>query len=112
MSYYVEDKARLQKSGVAELDPDRRIIAMAEKPSEPKSNWCVPAFYCYTREDSRLIEKGIEDGCGVDAPGSFIAWLCGQTSVYAWEMPGKRYDIGNLASYEEVKKIFDEKSGL
>ena len=112
MSYYVEDKARLQKSGVAELDPDRRITAMAEKPADPKSNWCVPAFYCYTREDSRLIEKGIEDGCGVDAPGSFIAWLCGQTDVYAWEMPGKRYDIGNLASYEEVKKIFDEKSGL
>lgn len=111
MSYYVEDKARLQKSGVAELDADRRILAMEEKPAEPKSNWCVPAFYCYTREDSKLIQKGIESGCAVDAPGSFISWLCGQTKVYAWEMPGQRYDIGNLESYEEVKKTFSEKYG-
>lgn len=106
MSYYVADKARLQKSGVAELDADRRIVSMVEKPAEPKSNWCVPAFYCYTREDSHLISKGIECGCGVDAPGSFIAWLAGQTAVYAWEMPGKRYDIGNLESYEEVKRVY------
>ncbi len=109
MSYYVADKARLQKSGVALLDEDRRIISMEEKPAEPKSNWCIPAFYCYTREDSKLIQKGIESGCAVDAPGSFISWLCGQTAVYAWEMPGKRYDIGNLESYEEVKKTFSEK---
>lgn len=109
MSYYVSDKARLQKSGVALLDADRRILSMEEKPAEPKSNWCIPAFYCYTREDSKLIQKGIESGCAVDAPGSFISWLCGQTAVYAWEMPGKRYDIGNLESYEEVKKTFSEK---
>ena len=108
MSYYVADKARLQKSGVAELDADRRILSMEEKPAEPKSNWCVPAFYCYTREDSKLIRKGIEEGCGVDAPGSFISWLSGQTTVYAWEMPGSRYDIGNLESYEQVKKTFSE----
>jgi glucose-1-phosphate thymidylyltransferase len=106
MSYYVADKARLQKSGVAELDADRRIVSMVEKPAEPRSNWCVPAFYCYTREDSHLISKGIECGCGVDAPGSFIAWLADQTSVYAWEMPGKRYDIGNLESYEQVKRVY------
>jgi len=106
MSYYEGDAAKLRKSGVAELDADRRIFSMEEKPAEPKSTWCIPAFYCYTREDSKLIEKGIENGCGVDAPGSFIAWLCKQTAVYAWEMPGKRYDIGNLESYEEVKRSY------
>ena len=47
--------------------------------------------------------------CGTDAHGSFISWPCGQTSVYAWEMPGKRYDIGNLESYETVKQIFEGK---
>ena len=106
MSYYEGDAAKLRKSGVAELDADRRILSMEEKPAEPKSTWCIPAFYCYTREDSKLIAKGIENGCGVDAPGSFIAWLCKQTAVYAWEMPGKRYDIGNLESYEEVKRTY------
>lgn len=43
---------------------------------------------------------------GVDAPGSFIAWLSAQTSVYAYEMPGRRFGIGNLASYEEVQKTY------
>ena len=45
----------------------------------------------------------IAAGCGTDAPGSYIAWLCGVTEVHAMEMPGKRYDIGNLESYEKVK---------
>ena len=52
------------------------------------------------------MEKGIESGCGTDAPGSYIAWLCQQTPVYAMEMPGKRYDIGNLASYDAVQKEY------
>jgi glucose-1-phosphate thymidylyltransferase len=39
----------------------------------------------------------------MDAPGSYIAWLCTQTAVHAMEMPGKRFDIGNLESYEKVK---------
>ena len=106
MRYYEANEARLHKSGVIEVDENDRILSFEEKPAQPKSNWCVPAFYYYTKEDSRLIKKGIESGCGTDAPGSFIAWLCGQTQVYAWEMPGRRYDIGNLESYEEVKKTF------
>lgn len=108
MRYYEADEARLHKTGVAEIDADGRILSMEEKPAQPKSHWCVPAFYFYTREDARLIQKGIESGCGTDAPGSFIAWLCGQTRVYAWEMPGHRYDIGNLESYEAVKRKFNK----
>ena len=106
MRYYEADEARLHKTGVAEINEDGLILSMEEKPAEPKSHWCVPAFYCYTREDARLIKKGIEAGCGTDAPGSFIAWLSTQTKVYTYEMPGHRYDIGNLASYEQVKQTY------
>lgn len=104
MRYYESNEARLHKTGVAEINEEGLILSMEEKPAEPKSHWCIPAFYYYTREDARLIKKGIEAGCGIDAPGSFIAWLCGQTRVFAWEMPGRRYDIGNLESYEAVKQ--------
>ena len=106
MRYYEASEARLHKTGVIEIDANDGILSFEEKPAQPKSHWCVPAFYYYTREDSRLIKKGIESGCGTDAPGSFIAWLSGQTQVYAWEMPGRRYDIGNLESYEEVKQNY------
>ena len=106
MRYFEADEARLRKSGVVEIDATDRILSMEEKPAAPKSHWCVPAFYYYTREDARLVKEGIESGCGTDAPGSFIAWLQARTRVYAWEMPGRRYDIGTLESYEAVKRIF------
>ena len=106
MRYFERDEARLHKTGVAEIDADGRILSMEEKPANPKSNWCIPAFYYYTRQDARLIKKGIDSGCGVDAPGSFIAWLSTQTTVYTYEMPGRRYDIGTLESYEAVKQTY------
>ena len=108
MRYYEPDEARLHKTGVAEVDGADRIISMEEKPAHPKSHWCCPPFYFYRKEDLHLVSEGITDGCGTDAPGSFIAWLCGRTAVHAWEMPGPRYDIGNLESYEAVKRIFEK----
>ena len=106
MRYYEAEKHKLSKSGVLETDGDDKVLSMEEKPAEPKSNWCCPPFYYYTSDDAKLISEAIADGCGVDAPGSFIAWLCQKTNVYAMKMPGKRYDIGNLQSYEDVKKNY------
>jgi len=82
------------------------VLRMAEKPQDPESHWCCPPFYYYTREAARMVATGIGAGCGTDAPGSFIAWLCAQLPVYAMEMPGKRYDIGNLQSYEAVQREY------
>ncbi len=106
MRYYEGDEKRLTKCGVCETDESDRIVGMEEKPAQPKSHWCCPPFYYYTKEDAKLVAEGIKSGCGTDAPGSYIAWLCGKTAVYAMEMPGSRYDIGNLESYEKVKKEY------
>lgn len=106
MRYYEADEKRLTKCGVVEIDGNDKILGMEEKPSAPKSNWCCPPFYYYTKNDTRLVKKGIENGCGTDAPGSYIAWLCTQTEVHAMEMPGKRYDIGNLESYNRVQEEY------
>ena len=106
MRYYEPAIEKLRKTGVATVNDEGLILSMVEKPAEPQSHWCCPPFYFYRKEDVPLVKVGIDSGCGVDAPGSFIAWLAGQTPVYAWEMPGRRYDIGNLASYEEVKRNY------
>ncbi|MBR4303218.1 MAG: nucleotidyltransferase family protein [Bacteroidaceae bacterium] len=106
MRYFEPVEAKLRKCGIVEIDADDRIISMEEKPAEPKSHWCCPPFYYYTKADAQRIPQAIESGCGVDAPGSFIAWLATQTTVYAMEMPGSRYDIGNLESYKEVSSIY------
>ena len=102
MRYFEPDGARLKKSGIVEIDGDGLILGMEEKPAAPKSNWCCPPFYFYVKEDARRFFEGIAAGCGTDAPGSFVAWLSCQTRVHAMEMPGKRFDIGNLESYRNV----------
>ena len=106
MRYYEPDDKRLTRSGVVEADADDRVLSMEEKPACPRSHWCCPPFYFYMREDARLVRKGIEAGCGVDAPGSFIAWLCANAPVHAMEMPGRRYDVGSLETYESVQKSY------
>lgn len=103
MRYYEPDSKKLLKSGVVTLDENDRVLCMTEKSPTPATHWCCPPFYYYTKEDARLVQKGIDSGCGTDAPGSYIAWLCTQAAVHAMEMPGSRYDIGNLESYERVK---------
>lgn len=103
MRYYEPDDKKLLKCGVVTIDDNDNVVEMTEKSPTPATHWCCPPFYYYTKADAKLVQKGIDGGCGVDAPGSFIAWLCTQTDVYAMEMPGSRYDIGNLESYEKVK---------
>ena len=106
MRYCEPSVEKLKKTGVAEVDQNDKVLSLTEKPLEPKSNYACPPFYFYKKDDVKLVKQGIEEGCGVDAPGSFISWLVTKTAVHAMEMPGKRYDIGNLESYEKVKKEF------
>lgn len=106
MRFWEKDEQRLLKCGVVTIDEQDRILRMTEKSPTPETHWCCPPFYYYTRQDTHLVKEGIENGCGTDAPGSYIAWLCTQTPVHAMEMPGKRYDIGNLQSYQQVQKNY------
>ena len=106
MRFYEQDEKKLLKCGVLTVADDDLVIRMTEKSPSPETHWVCPPFYFYRREDARLVRKAIDEGCGTDAPGSFIAWLCARTSVFAMEMPGKRYDIGNLASYEQVQRDY------
>ena len=106
MRYFEAEERKLSKSGVLEIDGNDKVLNMEEKPTAPKTHWCCPPFYFYKKQDAQRIEKGLQGGCGVDAPGSYVAWLCKQTAVYAMEMPGKRYDIGNLESYQAVQQAY------
>ena len=90
------------KFGVATVDDSGRVLNMVEKPLVPESEWAVPPFYIYKRSDLNLFAKGIASGCKTDAPGSFIEWLCKQTVVHAYEMPGQRFDVGSIEGYEKI----------
>lgn len=106
MRYYEPEHKKLLKSGIVTVDDNDVVTNMTEKSPEPATHWCCPPFYYYTKDDAGMIERAIGEGCGVDAPGSFIAWLCKHSTVCSMEMPGKRYDIGDIESYEKVKSEY------
>ncbi|MCH3919915.1 MAG: nucleotidyltransferase family protein [Sphaerochaeta sp.] len=91
------------KFGVATIDENDKVLNMVEKPQIPESEWAVPPFYIYKKSDLGLFKKGIDGGCKTDAPGSFIEWLCKQTEVHAFEMPGQRFDVGSIEGYEKIR---------
>lgn len=106
MRYFEPEEKNLVKCGMVEVNGKNQIFSMEEKPSQPKSHGCCPPSYYYTREDARLVVKGIESVCGTDVPGSYIARLCTQTPVHAMEKPGKRFNVGNLESYNKIKEEY------
>ena len=106
MRHEEKDKNKLRKTGVIEINEDELVLNMEEKPKEPKSNWAVPPFYYYTKEDKDLIKEGIASGCGTDAPGSFVSWLVKTRPVHAYRMIGERFDVGSIEGYEKIKKEY------
>ena len=106
MRHYQSDVEKLRKTGVIEIDENDLVLNMEEKPSEPKSNWAVPPFYYYKKEDASLIKEGIASGCKTDAPGSFISWLVTKRPIHAYKMPGTRYDVGSIEGYEKIKSEY------
>ncbi|MCR5825958.1 MAG: nucleotidyltransferase family protein [Oscillospiraceae bacterium] len=106
MCYEEPELARQQRTAIITIDAARTITDYEEKPKAPKSCLAVPPFYYYRAQDVRRIPEGLADGCGYDAPGSFAAWLSRRTTLKAYPMPGNRYDVGNLASYESIKASY------
>ena len=98
-----------QKTAIITVDENDRITSYEEKPQQPKGNLAVPPFYYYRMQDVERIQEALDAGCGFDAPGSFAAWLSKQTEIHAFKMPAKRYDIGDLKSYEYAKELFKDR---
>ena len=108
MCHHEPELRKLQRTGVIAVDENMKVLEMQEKPEKPVSNWAVPPFYIYKKTDLPLIRDCMNHGCGFDAPGNLAHYLVDVTTIHAWPMPGSRYDIGSLDSYEEAQRIFAE----
>jgi len=106
MCHHEPELKRLQRTGVIAVDEQMRVLEMQEKPEKPVSNWAVPPFYIYKKNDLPLIRECLEHGCGFDAPGNLAHYLTDVTTLHAWPMPAGRFDIGSLDSYEEAQRRF------
>ena len=106
MCHHEPELYKLQRTGVIAVDDDMKVLEMQEKPEHPVSNWAVPPFYIYRKNDLPLIRDCLNHGCGFDAPGNLAHYLVNATTIHAWIMPGSRYDIGSLDSYKEAQILF------
>ena len=107
MCHEENELVKKQKTAIITIDDNNLITSYEEKPKEPKGNLAVPPFYFYKASDLNRIDEALSEGCNADAPGSFAAWLSGKEKMHAYIMDGKRYDIGDLKSYEYVKSVFE-----
>lgn len=51
--YFVKDPERF---GIMELDQDKDVISVEEKPQQPKSNYCITGLYVYDGRASELAK--------------------------------------------------------
>ncbi|MBQ4282771.1 MAG: nucleotidyltransferase family protein [Lachnospira sp.] len=103
MYYYEPELDRLRRTGVIDIDGEGKVLSMQEKPQNPVSNYAVPPFYIYAKDDLHWIREAVVSGVNVDAPGNLLSKMCQYCEVYAFNMPGKRIDVGCLADYEKIK---------
>ena len=106
MCHHEPEIYKLQRTGVIEVDDQMKVLQMQEKPEVPVSHWAVPPFYIYLKEDIPLILTALSNGCGSDAPGNLAHYLVDRTPLHAWPMPGTRFDIGSLDTYEVARRRF------
>ena len=103
MTCYEPELAALRRTGVAVIDPNSKVLEMQEKPATPTSHFAVPPFYIYKKNDLKFIPSCLKEGCTSDAPGNLVISMLAKTVFHAWPMNGKRYDIGTLESYFQMK---------
>lgn len=91
MCYKEKDEEKLKRTGQAVLCEDR-VIGFKEKPNKSISNYAVPPFYFFNKEDIKIIKdlKG-----NYDSLGSIIEEVINKMPLKAFLMPSKRLDIGN-----------------
>jgi glucose-1-phosphate thymidylyltransferase len=53
-AYYVKDPERF---GIVEFDQNKKVLSIEEKPSHPKSNYCVTGLYFYDKEVVKLARQ-------------------------------------------------------
>ena len=84
------------------------MSSFEEKPKNPKSNFCVPAFYLYKKETLLEFKQYLADGHNPDAPGHFVPYFLNKKPVHVFQFEGQRYDIGTVESYKAVQAIFEK----
>ena len=112
--YYVNDPSRF---GVVELDENGKALSIEEKPTNPKSNYCVTGLYFYPKGVSKLAKKVKPSARGELEITTLNNMYIELNKVHV-SLLGRGYswlDVGTHASLldaSEYVKILEERQGI
>ena len=55
-----------------------------------------------------LISRYVAEGNNPDQPGRLVEWMYERTPFYAWQVPGRWYDIGSPETLEQADREFSQ----
>lgn len=105
-AYDLEDKSKVSKYGVVEIDDKSCLKSFHEKPEEPISSLIATGIYYFPKDKLKLVEEYLKVGKETDAPGHFVSWLLRNQEVRCYIFKGVWYDIGDKDSYHKANLIF------
>lgn len=108
--YDVKSKTLARNYGLVELDRDDKIKTFLEKPENPQTTLASTGIYYFPKEVLALLDQYLSEKNSTDAPGYFVQWLIKHSSVFGVLLTGFWFDIGDLASYEQVKTWIKSKT--
>jgi glucose-1-phosphate thymidylyltransferase len=108
----VGDLELAKQYGIADTDPDDRIVRFIEKPSDPSSTLASTLIYLVAPEHVRLVATYLDEGMSADNAGSFLGWLAARESVYGYRFEGSWYDIGDRTQLLEADNRLRRRAGL
>ncbi len=99
----VKDLNQAKRFGVLEVR-DNKVVSMQEKPLEPKSSLVSTGIYFMPKEDLHFVEDYMKTNLSRDGPGNLFSYLTEKKQIFAYEIPGRWYDIGTPETYKEVNE--------
>ena len=92
--------------GVVQIDSEGHVTAFFEKPDAPVTTLVSTGIYHVPAAQLGVIARYIEQGGKTDNIGDLIHALVRDPGVSSVLLPGRWFDIGDLASYELADKTF------
>lgn len=103
----LKDRERIRRRyGVVRLGPGGRVTEFLEKPEEPPTTLASTGIYYLPAAQLPAIARHLAAGGKADNLGDWIHALVRDPGVHACRLPGRWFDIGDLASYELADRTF------
>lgn len=104
MALHEPDLDKRRRTGVLELAADGRVLALEEKPTNPRSEWICPPFYNFKQEVLPQIRAYVASGAPADSIGLLIAHLVAVCRFKAVRVDAGRFDIGSMDGYRAANQ--------